>query len=198
LFDINIKRAYAVSQGKSELTKSAEGYVASFLKGEPFPGGFAYREELKRCRLDFTMDSLKRIDALLDQIREKHTPKFETFVESAANQHFLHLTAFYAGKVAGQNVGAEPQWHTREEAIALVPQLKHLWTNDLFETSVICMFRVNGGSQQYPPLLSVCNRLFQGEKSVWGSASGIKLAIAKNTPPPEGMFSKFRRILNNL
>jgi hypothetical protein len=186
-------------QGKSELTKSAEGYVASFLKGEPFPGGFAYREELNKCNLDFTMDSLKRIDALLDKIREKQSPKFETFVESAANQHFLHFTAFYAGKIAGLNAGAEPEWHTREESIALVPQLKHLWPDDLFETSVICMFRMKGGgSQQYPPMLSVCNRLFAGQKSVWGSASGIKFAIAKNTPPPESMFSKFRRILNNL
>jgi len=188
-----------VSQSKSELTKSAEGYVASFLKGAPFPGGFAYREELSKCNLDFTMDSLKRIDVLLDQIREKQAPDFETFVASAANQHFVHLIAFYAGKVAGLNAGAEPQWHTREAAIALVPQLKHLWADDLFETSVICMFRMKGGgSQQYPPLLSVCNRLFQGEKSVWGSASGIKFAMAKNTPPPEGVFRKFRRILNSL
>jgi hypothetical protein len=188
-----------MSRGKSELDKSAAGYVASFLKEEPFPGGFAYRDALNKCRLDFTMDSLKRIDALLDQIRSKETPQFEAFVQSEANQHFLHLIAFYAGAVAGRNAGVAPEWHTREESIALIPQLKHLWSDDVFETSIICMFPASGGgSQQYPPMLSVCSRLFAGEKSVWGSASGIKMMIAKQVPPPEGIFRKFRRLLNNL
>ena len=86
-----------MSRGKSELDKSAAGYVASFLKGEAFPGGFAHRDTLNQCRLDFTMDSLKRIDALLDQIRAKEMPRFEAFIQKEANQHFLHFIAFYVG-----------------------------------------------------------------------------------------------------
>ncbi len=211
-----------MSQHKSNLAKSAEGYVASFLRGDSFPGGFAYREQLNGCRLDFTLDSLNRIDTLLDHLRKRQMQSFETFMENPANQHFLHFIAFYAGKVTGMNVGVEPEWYTREEAIARVPQLQNLWPDDFFETSIICMFPVKGGgSQQYPPLLSVCTRLFEGEtKSVWGSACGIKFAMEKmNTrpsgappstgtapsraapqpkrTPPESLFSKFRRILNS-
>jgi hypothetical protein len=55
-----------------------------------------------------------------------------------------------------------------------------------------------GGSQQYPPMLSVCYRLFQGEKSIWGSASGVKIGITNSKQREEGLFSKFRRILNSL
>lgn len=205
-----------MSQPKSEMTKSAEGYVASFLKGDAFPGGFSYREELTRCNLDFSLESLKRIDAMLDQIRETDAPQIEAFLEVDANQHFMHCIAFYAGKVAGLNAGIEAEWYRREEAIAIVPQLQHVWKEDLFETSVICMFvPQGGGSQQYPPLLSICYRLFEGQKSVWASASGIKMALSQNlgaggavsstkpsTNPPakpaEGWFKKFRRILNSI
>jgi hypothetical protein len=201
-----------MSQIKSEMTKSAEGYVASFLKGEAFPGGFSYREELKRCNLDFSMESLKRIDAMLDQIRANDAPKIDDFLENHANQHFLHCIAFYAGKVAGLNAGIEAEWHTREEAIAIVPQLQHVWKEDLYETSIVCMFvPKGGGSQQYPPLLSICTRLFDAQKSVFASASGIKMALNQNLgaggatssaksseKPAEGWFKKFRRILNSI
>ena len=192
-----------MSDYKSELTKSAEGYVASFLKGDAFPGGMGYREELMRCNLDFSMESLKRIDALLDHIRTKEAPRIEAFLDSQANVHFVHLIAFYAGKVAGLNAGIEPEWYTRVEAIQIVPQLARLWPDDLIETSVICMYvPEGGGSQQYPPLLSVLVRLFEGDKSVWGSAAAVKIAVtqaaAREAPPKEGMFTKFRRILNSI
>jgi len=190
-----------MTQQHSELNKSAQGYVASFLNGEAFPGGFSFRTDLTKCNLDFSMDSLKRIDALLDYIRDNISPQFETFIDNPANQHFMHLIAFYAGQVAAKNAGLSPEWYSREEAIALVPQLKHLWPDDMFETSIICMVRPKGlHSLQYPPMLSVSHRLFTGEKSVWGSAQGFKLTADKpaQSSAPEGLFKKFRRILNGL
>lgn len=189
---------------QTELTNSAKGYITSYFKGESFPEGFSYRTELNACSLDFSLDSLKRIDTLIDQIREKEKPQFEAFMEKQANQHFLHLVAFYAGYVAGKSIGMEPVWYNHEEAIAKVPQLKQLWPDeDLFETSVICMFHPQGlASLQYPPLLSLVARLFQGDKSIFASASGIKFTFEKNNkkpePPVEGWFKKFRRILNSL
>lgn len=57
-------------------------------------------------------------------------------------------------------------------------------------------------SLQYPALLSAIARLFQGDKSMWASANGIKMTFEKNSSAPNPasgcLFTKFRKLLNSL
>ena len=166
------------------MTQLAEQYLSAFSDGgRDFPGGISYLEALGQCTLDYTPDSLQRIDMLLDQIRTKEAPKHEVFIKDRANQNFLYFLGFYVGKtIERNNAGAQVEWLDHKELVARNPGIEKIWTYQ-FETSVICL--VTGGSArqgEFLPLSSIVIRLFEGadEKSVWFSAEAY---MAKPAPP---------------
>jgi hypothetical protein len=57
------------------ITQLAEQYLTAFAAGgSDFPGGIAYLEALGQAQLDYTPESLQRIDTLLDQIHTREAP----------------------------------------------------------------------------------------------------------------------------
>jgi len=156
------------------ITALAEQYLAAFAAGgQEFPGGISYLEALGQSQLDYTPESLQRIDTLLDQIHTREAPKHEAFIKERANQNFLYFLGFYVGKtIERNNPGAQVEWIDHKELVARYPDLARVWTYQ-FETSVICV--ITGGRAregQFLPLSSIVIRLFEGpkEKSVWFSA----------------------------
>ena len=117
------------------ITQLAEQYLAAFSAGgQEFPGGISYLEALGQCRLDYTPESLQRIDTLLDQIRTTEAPKHEVFIKDRANQNFLYFLGFYVGKtIERNNPGAQVEWLEHKELVARNPGLAKVWTYQ-FET----------------------------------------------------------------
>jgi TPR repeat protein len=165
------------------ITELAEQYLATFREGKEFPQGIAYLKALHQCDLDYSPESLKRIDRLLDQIHAKQAPKYEEFIREAPNQTFLYFLAFYVGKTIEHNSGgAAVVWLRHEEMVERDPSIAAMWPLQ-FESSVIC--EVTGGSAReglFLPLSSIVIRLFEGsdEKSVWFSADAY---MADQLPP---------------
>jgi hypothetical protein len=56
------------------ITKSATMYVQAFFNCQQIDGGLAYRDALSNSRLDFTIESLGRIDFLLKWICKNAKP----------------------------------------------------------------------------------------------------------------------------
>lgn len=157
------------------LQDSAERYLVAFKTGEEIPGGLSYPKALVQCNLDFSLESLHRIDALLDQIRTKQAPDFKAFLDEPANQNFLYLLCFYVGTTVAKNSPATPEWLAYDEVIASDPKLASMWPR-VFETSAICGLRkADGTYKQFLPLVAIVVRLFEGpdEKSVHFSATGF-------------------------
>ena len=152
-----------------------EKYLNAFFRGEEIPGGLSYKTALGQCKLDGSMASLKKIDLLLDQIRERHRPNFDEFIAVQANQNFLYLLAFYTGNAIATAADADLDWLSYAEFIALDPSLASVWPR-AFESSIVCLIaKPSNKVKQMLPLVPIVIRLFEGpeEKSVWFSATGF-------------------------
>ena len=178
------------------ITPLAEQYLTAFSAGgQEFPGGISYLGELQQSKLDYTPESLRRIDSLLDQIHTREAPRHEVFIKERANQNFLYFLGFYVGKtIERNNPGAQVEWIDHKELVARDPGLAKVWTYQ-FETSVICV--ITGGSArqgQFLPLSSILIRLFEGpaEKSVWFSADAYMAGPATpGTPVPPAQRARY-------
>jgi len=175
------------SLGFMPITPLAEQYLAAFAAGgQEFPGGISYLEALGQSQLDYTPESLQRIDTLLDRIHTREAPQHEAFIKDRANQNFLYFLGFYVGKtIERNNPGAQVEWIDHKELVARYADLAKVWTYQ-FETSVICV--ITGGSAregQFLPLSSIVIRLFEGpkEKSVWFSADAYMARPAPSAAP---------------
>ena len=156
------------------ISELAQQYLTAFEEGgRDFPGGIAHLEALRQSDLDYTPESLQRIDDLLDRIRTAEAPKHEAFIKDRANQNFLYFLGFYVGRtIERNNPGATVEWIRHEELAARNPAVAKVWPLQ-FETSVICVITGGGARQgEFLPLSSIVIRLFEGadEKSVWFSA----------------------------
>jgi TPR repeat protein len=171
------------------ITELAEQYLAALADGgREIPGGISYLDALNQSGLDYTPESLQRIDTLLDQIRTREAPTHEAFIKDRANQNFLYCIGFYVGKtIERNNPGARVEWIQHKELAARNPEAAKVWTYQ-FETSVICV--ITGGSArqgEFLPLSSIVIRLFEGpdEKSVWFSADAYMASPAPPAPPAQ-------------
>ena len=119
------------------LTPLAEQYLDAFAAGgRDVPGGISYLQELGEATLDYTPDSLRRIDTLLDAIRTREAPQHEVFIKDRANQNFLYFLGFYVGKtIERNNPGAQVEWLDHKELVARTPGIEKVWPYQ-FETSV--------------------------------------------------------------
>jgi len=85
--------------------------------GEP-AGGWTYGKALRQARLDFTPDSLKRLDALLAQIRERARPS-RADLDTVSGRNFESLVVFYVIELARRRSQAVLDWHEGAAAPAL-------------------------------------------------------------------------------
>lgn len=95
----------------------AQSYWQDFIGGRAIDGGVNYEAELKASRLDLTLDSLKRVDALLTAIRRdllKRNVKELVFLGEEKNRNLLLFVAFYVGEVFKSH-GAQITWLGRFE-----------------------------------------------------------------------------------
>lgn len=154
-------------------TSRALWYIHNFFNQQKWPTGFAYEVELRGCNLDFSVESLKRIDDLIDKIRGKHTPNETSFLSNDRNQNFLFFIAFYCGELVGRVRQQTPIWYSYPDFLATFPQMQdkipQIFSNYLIVRSL--------KNEQYPkdtiwfPLTAVYERLFHPEKnkSIYGT-----------------------------
>ncbi len=156
-------------------TQRAARYLAAYRGGQEIPGGLSYPAALAKIQLDGSMESLRRIDYLLDQIREKQQPLLPAFLQKQANQTFLYLLAFYAGDTVGAQAKAPVAWHEWDEMAAQDAGFAAAWPRS-FESSVACTLALPGATpRRWLPLVAIAGRMAgtPGAPSVHASASGL-------------------------
>lgn len=94
--------------------------LAAFAEGGSLQGGVGFEAELRKAQLDFSLESIVRLDRLLDAIRTQLKPRFDQFLESDANQNFLNLLAFYICTVAGRWSGVPLRWRSYDEMVPIM------------------------------------------------------------------------------
>lgn len=137
-------------------------YLNNFFQEKPWQGGFAHEQELRRCRLDYSLNSLQRIDALLDHVHTAHHPDADTFFNEMANQNFLSVIAFYCGEVLGRARRQAGVWRQYEDLIRQHPDMAEtvppaMWTDFLVEFP---QSEAEENASVFFPLRAICSRLF--------------------------------------
>lgn len=147
----------------------ASQYLQTFAANGDFPGGLAYRKALGQARLDFTPQSLGRIDLLLRQMRRQLQPQYGEFIDRQDNQNFLYLLCFYVGAVVYRYTREDFAWYGYEELRQVAPPDFLAGYPEGFASSMMCMLKESG---TFLPLSSIQDVLFtdDGERSVLASA----------------------------
>ena len=147
----------------------AQRYLDTFAAGGDFPGGLAFRKALGQVDLDYTPESLGRIDALLRQMHDKLRPRYAEFVEKQENQNFLYLLCFYAGTVVIRYTKEDYAWYPYDELKQVAPPDFLREYPDSFASSMVCMLK---DGSVYLPLSSMLDILFDdgSDRSVLASA----------------------------
>ncbi|WP_156521235.1 hypothetical protein [Halothiobacillus diazotrophicus] len=151
------------------MNDQAQWYLNTFFTQGEFPGGLSFNAALNQCNLDGTMESLDRVDSLLDQIRTKIKPEFNAFLNVRANQNFLYLLCFYVGHVIAKSSGKAVRWLSYQDMLNEIPDNRQFFP-ECFQTSATCITPVSF----FVPLHSITMRLFEPitTKSVRLSAEG--------------------------
>ncbi len=135
-------------------------YLYSWEKQLPISDGVAYESLLRKYTLDYSVQSLARVDAFLDELRQAKTLHEETYLQESPNQTLFYLLAFYVGEVIGRSLRSEPQWFTNKEAN------EKFFPDDIsdsfFETSLTLHFpdSTTVGVPLFNPLISIVSRAF--------------------------------------
>jgi Sel1 repeat len=139
---------------------SALAYLAAFERALPIEGGLAFAERLRAARLDYSIDSLDRIDRLLGEIHATHRPTAERFFADNASSNFVSLLAFYVGELIGRAYICEPVWSSDAEERERNPQRAPLGQG------LICYLITTRPTQRedvFFPFNSLCAQLFDGD-----------------------------------
>ena len=100
--------------------KAGELLAARSGDGE-VTGGLALRAALKQARLDDTLDSLDRMQALLTHIRRAVKPAREQWSQDPARENFLLLLAFHMGSLVSLHRREAIRWMSYEDAQRVLP-----------------------------------------------------------------------------
>lgn len=125
------------------INELAAKYLETFRRNEEFPDGLSFRKALTQCKLDYSRESLARIDRLLDQIRTQLKPDYSEFIKNYANQTFLYLLAFYVGTTTAKQSGNKIDWYSYNEMLTVMPDNKPL-VPECFASSITCIIDKKG------------------------------------------------------
>lgn len=159
----------------------AEHYLHTFSTNGDFPGGLAFRKALGQATLDFTPESLGRIDLLLRQIRRQLRPQYAEFMDKQENQNFLYLLCFYVGAVVYRYTREDFAWYSYEELKQVAPPEFLEEYPEALASSMICMLKESG---TFLPLSSILDLLFDddSERSVLASAAQFMQRMTDASP----------------
>ncbi len=101
----------------ASVNELATHFLKVYAEGGEADQGWLYGKALRQARLDYSPESLGRLDALLKQIRERALPT-RAQLDSPQGRNFEALVAFYLIEMARRRTSAELVWMTRDAAIA--------------------------------------------------------------------------------
>jgi hypothetical protein len=146
------------------LNGNAQGFLSAFFReDQPVEGGFSFRDDLKALDLDFSLESLDRLDAFMDRLRETHQGREDEFIRDRANQNTLYLLAFYLGTLVGAQTEARVDWFSFDALVQMEPSYKV--AGPAFYSSVMCIFNRTASTvgSDFFTLNTITTRIFDDD-----------------------------------
>ena len=101
-------------------------FLETYARGGEVDGGWKFGRALQQAQLDYSEDSLQRIDLLLKAIRERARPQLEEFLADPQGRNFISVLAFYLMTVLSRRTGVEIEWHDARSARKAVSEWAHI------------------------------------------------------------------------
>ncbi len=95
-------------------------FLQTYAAGAEVDEGWLYGKALQQARLDYSPESLARLDTLLAQIRERAKPT-RAHLDSPKGRNFASLVAFYVVEIVRRLSRADIAWLDRASALRLLP-----------------------------------------------------------------------------
>ncbi len=149
-------------------------FLETYARGGEVEGGWKFGKALQQARLDYSEESLERVDLLLKAIRDRARPVHEEFIADPASRNFLSLLAFYLMAVLTRRTGAEIEWHDTASARKAVAD----WANiaETPFTRLVALAPDQG--LLFLPLVWVHDRLFALGLGQYDTASDYLHSVA--------------------
>lgn len=116
--------------------ETATHVLDTYAAGGETEGGWLYAKALQQARLDYSPESLGRLDQLLGQLRDR-APPTQAQLKSLPGRNFQALVAYYLIELARRRTGAELVWHDRDSALRVLPPGTQLPVADFARLLVI-------------------------------------------------------------
>lgn len=104
-----------------DMQQKAQDFLAALDAGSDVQGGLAFRGALQQSKLDYSMESLDRVDQLLSQVRTRFSPQRESWHSQPGAENFCLILAFYLGEMISRQANQPIKWYTRVQAAPYMP-----------------------------------------------------------------------------
>ena len=102
------------------MNDTATHFLQTYAAAGEVDGGWMYGKALQQARLDYSPESLVRLDTLLQQARERAQPA-PADLDSAKGRNFMSLIAYYVIEIARRLSRVEITWTDRATALRELP-----------------------------------------------------------------------------
>lgn len=144
------------------MTQNAQHMLREFDAGR-LGDRIAFHRALLQAKLDYSPESLERIDALLRQMHQKLKPNPQSFLAAPGQTEFLALLAWYMGTTIARFTLQRIDWYAHDELPGVLPAEDVMNLPDCFQTTTVCVFRREDQITGYfLPLSSIGAILFEG------------------------------------
>ncbi len=150
-------------------------FLDAYARGGEIEGGWKFGKALRQAQLDYSEESLERVDLLLKAIRERAKPVHDEFIADATSRNFLSLLAFYLMAVLVRRTGVEIEWHDTRSARAAVADWAHIEETPF--TRLVALAPDQG--LLFLPLVWLHDRLFSLGLGQAATASGYLAGVAQ-------------------
>ncbi len=121
---------------------------------EQSPEPILYASQVKKIGLDYSAESLGRIDQFLQQLRLKTSPALEEFNTRIGHRNLLILLGLYIGTTVSRITGQPIKWYDYAGAKTLLDRKGY---SESIQCAYSCML---GRTDHYMPIELVCDILF--------------------------------------
>jgi len=148
-------------------------FLETYARGGEVDGGWTFGKALQQAQLDYSEESLERIDLLLKAIRDRAKPVHDEFIADPAGRNFLALLAFYLMAVLSRRSGAHIEWHDTASARKAVSEWASIAEGPF--TRLVALAPDQG--LLFLPLVWLHDRLFNLGLGQYATASDYLLSV---------------------
>ena len=149
-------------------------FLDTYARGGEVEGGWKFGKALQQAQLDYSEESLERIDLLLKAIRERAKPQHDEFIADPQGRNFLSLLAFYLMAVLSRRTGVHIDWHDTGSARRAVADWASI--SDTPFTRVVALAPDQG--LLFLPLVWLHDRVFELGLGQYATASDYLHSVA--------------------